>query len=125
VSGGFGHKLGLAIAVALLGTSGPVGFLIGALAGVAAAGGAYWAGRERVAGAIRRVALPGALLRMALPQARFERLLADGGRRCREAVEGALRSALDELAPEIASQIWRKVKPALGERQRVRADAGG
>jgi hypothetical protein len=121
LSGGFGHHLGAAIVVALLGTTGPIGFLVGALVGIAVAGGAWFAGREKAAGAIKHLALPGPVVRALLSESRLERMLTDARHKCHASVEGLIKQRLEGLLPEIAEQIWRKVKPALGEQQRVRA----
>lgn len=121
VSGGFGKSLGVAIVATLLHTTGPVGFLIGALAGLGAAGAAWFAGRQRVAGAVRSLDLPARLVRVLLPSGRLERLLADGRRQCQQVVEALVHERLEPLTPEISDQIWTQVKPILAERQRAGA----
>jgi hypothetical protein len=119
LSGGFGHSLGTAVLVGLLGTSGPVGFLLGALLGLVAAGGAYLLGRDRAGAALASVKLPGPVVRAALRPGRFDQLVRDGRRRCHDSVAGSLRERLDPLTEEISEQIWRQVKPVLVERQRA------
>ncbi len=118
LSGGFGKVLGTAVVVGLLHTTGPVGFLIGALAGLVGAGGAYWLGRDRAAGAVKRIALPGLAVRGLLGQARFTRLVDEGRETCRRAVRDLVQERLDSLAPEIAERIWTDVKPLVGEQAR-------
>lgn len=114
LSGGFGKALGAAILVALLGTSGPVGFALGALGGLLVAAAGLALGRERLAGEIKRVALPPALARLALPAARFERLLADGRAQCHDTVKELVDAELAPLVPRIADRIWEDLRPALG-----------
>lgn len=118
VSGGFGKLLGAAVVVALLHTTGPVGFLIGALAGLIGAGGAYWFGRERAVSAVKRVSLPGAVVRGLLWEARFARIIDEGREACRSSVRKLIQERLEPLAPEIAESIWADVKPLVGERAR-------
>jgi hypothetical protein len=120
LSGGFGAHLGTAILVALLHTTGPVGFLIGALAGVLAAAGVLVAGRARVNDAVRTTSLPGTVVRLVLRPARFDRLLAQGRERCAASVRELVSAKLAPLTDELADQVWARVKPLL-----ARATQGG
>jgi hypothetical protein len=113
LSGGFGAHLGAAILVTLLHTSGPVGFLIGALGGALVAAGALVAGRARVDGFLRAASLPGPVVRLALRRARFERLVASGRERCAASVRALVSEKLDPLTDELADQVWARVKPLL------------
>jgi hypothetical protein len=123
VSGGFGSHVGAAILVALLHTTGPVGFLIGAVGGAVAAAAALWAGRERVREAIRSLPLPGAAVRLALPGGRFERIVAEGRERCRRAVRELVGTKLEPLTDELADQVWARVKPLLAQATEATAAA--
>jgi hypothetical protein len=113
LSGGFGAHLGAAILVALLHTSGPVAFLIGALGGTLVAAGALVVGRERVREAVRGASLPGPLVRLALRRARFERLVVNGRERCAASVRELVGAKLEPLTDELAEQVWARVKPLL------------
>ncbi len=117
VSGGFGKSLGLALVATLVGTSGPVGFLIGALGGLLAAGAAWLLGRERAAGALRSVALPASVARSLLWPGRLARLVAEGRARCHASVEELIEAKLAPLLPQLSLQIWSQVKPLLAERR--------
>jgi hypothetical protein len=118
LSGGFGAHLGAAILVTLLHTSGPVGFLIGALGGALAAAGALLAGRARVEGWVRGASLPGAVVRVALRSKRFERLVASGRERCAASVRTLVAAKLEPLTDELADQVWARVKPLLARATR-------
>jgi hypothetical protein len=113
LAGGFGAHLGTAILVALLHTTGPIGFLIGALAGALVAGAALVAGRERVDAVVRSASLPGPVVRLALRRARFERLLGRGRERCAASVRERVAARLAPLTDELADQVWARVKPLL------------
>jgi hypothetical protein len=113
LSGGFGAHLGTAIVVVLLHTTGPVGFLIGALAGALAAAGALVAGRARVNQVVRGASLPGALVRLVLRRGRFDRLVAQGRERCAASVRELVAGKLEPLTDELADQVWARVKPLL------------
>ena len=115
VSGGFGAHLGTAILVGLLHTTGPLGFLIGALAGAVAAGTALVAGRQRMDQALRSVSFPGVAVRLVLRPARFERLVAQGRERCEASVRELVAARLDPLTDELADQVWARVKPLLAQ----------
>jgi hypothetical protein len=116
VSGGLGKSLGTAILVGLLGTSGPVGFLVGGIGGLVIATFGWWLGRDALAERLKRVALPALVVRTALM--RFGALVDDGRERCRAAVAAVIDRELEPLRPEIAAQVWQSVKPVLGARQR-------
>ena len=66
VSGGIGQQLGIAILATVLGTTGPIGFLIGLVAGAVIAAGAWWMGKERIAETVETSSLPAAVARAAL-----------------------------------------------------------
>jgi hypothetical protein len=118
LSGGFGHSVGAAVLVSLLHTTGPVAFLIGAVVGLAAAGGTLYLGRERAAAASKRVRLPAWAARLLLRPKRLERLIERGRDRCRTSVRERIEADLEPLTPEIAQQVWRKVRPLVAERLR-------
>jgi hypothetical protein len=118
LSGGFGKTLGAAVLVSLLHTTGPVAFLVGAVVGLAAAGGALYLGRERSVAALRGVRLPAWTARILLRHRRLERLLGEGRERCRAAVRGNVEAELEPLTPEIAHQVWLEVRPLVAERYR-------
>jgi hypothetical protein len=118
VGGGFGSELGIAIISAILGTSGPLGFVIGLIAGAVAAGGAWWLGKESLAGALANVRLPAPVVRTALWESRFRRLIDEGRAKCAESVRSEVASRFKTLEPEIteavvarARTLW-KVAPA-------------
>jgi hypothetical protein len=113
LSGGFGAHLGTAIVVVLLHTTGPVGFLIGALVGALAAAGVLVVGRARVNEAVRGASLPGFVVRLALRPARFERLKSNGRERCASSVRELIATKLEPLTDELADQVWGRVKPLL------------
>lgn len=119
LSGGFGKTLGIAIVAALLHTTGPIGFVLGALAGVVLAGAAWWLGRDRVEARIRRIALPASVARVAITSGKLERLLADGRTQCTERVRELMRAQLEPATNDIAEQIWSRLKPLIGEEQRT------
>jgi hypothetical protein len=116
VGGGVGESLGTAVLVGLLGTTGPVAFVIGAVGGLAAAGAGWWLGRERLTGALKEVRLPRLVARATLVG--FSRVIARGRERCRAAVRDIITRELEPLTPQIAGEIWHTVKPLLGERHR-------
>jgi hypothetical protein len=121
LSGGLGETLGTAILVGLLGTTGPVGFVIGGIGALVLAGGTWWLGRDALAGRFKRMRLPALVARTAL--VRLDALVASGRTRCRTAVEEVIGRELEPLTPRIAAQIWESVKPLLGEQHRLHGRA--
>lgn len=122
LAGGFGHHLGVALLVTLLHVTGPVGFLIGGIGGLAVAGAGWWLGRDRVASGMRGVRLPRAIARLALRDAALAKLVASGREQCGEAVRAKLGAELEPLAPKLAEEIWSKLRRVLPG---ARAAAGG
>jgi len=120
VGGGFGETMGIALLVGAL-ESGPVGWVAGAVAGLLAAGAGWWLGRDRLAEGMKQISLPAFVVRTVLWEARMERLIADGRSRCAQSVRDFVAHELDEITPELADEIWRRLKPVLGERQRPRS----
>lgn len=122
LSGGFGHHLGIAVLVALLHTSGPVGFLVGGLGGAAVAAAGWYGGREWLARAMKRLRLPRPLARIALRQRALERLVVQGREQCGRAVRERIAEELAPLVPRVAEEIFAKLRASLPVRLPVAAD---
>ncbi|HEX2227290.1 MAG TPA: hypothetical protein VHM64_09130, partial [Candidatus Binatia bacterium] len=110
IAGGFGESLEVAIIVALFGTTGPVGFLIGAIAGLIMGAGAWWLGREKLAEQIENIKLPGAVVRMALWQSRFDSLIQEGRSKCHTLVKTRVNDLLSPLSTQIADEVWARLE---------------
>ncbi|HEX7230961.1 MAG TPA: hypothetical protein VF452_11255, partial [Candidatus Binatia bacterium] len=110
VSGGIGKHLGIAIVSTLLGTTGPVGFLIGLVMGATVAVGAWWVGKQAIAETIETLHLPGTVIKAALWDARFQRLLDEGRQKCEDAVRGSVEAKLQPLGPAITAEILSRVR---------------
>lgn len=116
----FGPVLGIAILEGLI-ASGPVAWIVGALAGLLAAGAALWMGRDAVTRGLKQVTLPAIVTRTVLWPSRLEGIVADGRDRCRARVHELVAEELAGLTGDIAAEIWTRIKPVLGEQQRPRA----
>jgi hypothetical protein len=114
VGGGIGSELGIAIISTLLGTTGPVGFVIGLLAGALAAGAVLWLGKESLSDAIMNLPLPAAVVKSALWQSRFQKLIDDGREQCEESVRVEVGKRLKALQPEITDRIMSKARSLWG-----------
>ncbi len=110
VSGGLGKYLGVACVATLLHTTGPVGFLIGLIVGAAVAAGAWWLGKEEIAGAVETLPLPAAVVRTALWESRFQRLADDGRKQCEDSVRAEVDERLKALQPRITTEILSRVR---------------
>lgn len=121
VSGGFGEAIGIAVLAGLL-ESGPIGWVVGALAAVLAAGAGLWlGGREALADSLKQMSLPSMITRTVLWSGRLEGILRDGRARCRDRVRELVGGELADLSDDIAEEIWDRIKPVLDERQRPRS----
>jgi hypothetical protein len=105
VGGGIGEQLGVAIIATVLGTTGPIGFLIGLIAGAVIAAGAWWFGKDKITETVEHVLLPAAIVRAALWQSRFQRLLAEAREKCEEAVRTKVDEKLQTIIPQITDEI--------------------
>jgi Protein of unknown function (DUF2868) len=110
VSGGLGKYLGVAIVATCLHTTGPVGFLIGLIAGAVVSGGAWWLGKEKIADAVESLPLPAAVVRTALWESRFQRLADDGRKQCEDSVRAEVDERLKALQPRITTEILSRVR---------------
>jgi hypothetical protein len=117
VTGGFGEALGVALLVGVV-ESGPVGWIIGAIGGLLATFGVLTLGRERLRQGIKDVPLPAAALKLALWNSRYERLIADGRKKCEESVRDSLADQMDQFSSTIGDQIWNRLRVIIGESQR-------
>ncbi|MBI4529384.1 MAG: DUF2868 domain-containing protein [Deltaproteobacteria bacterium] len=113
VSGGFGSSLETAIITTLLGTTGPIGFVIGALIGIVVAGAGWWYGRETITGWIESVELPAMVVRSSLWESRFRTLVEDGRKQFCESVRARVDKQLKVLAPEITEEVVQTVRAIL------------
>jgi hypothetical protein len=110
VGGGIGEQLGIAIIATVLGTTGPIGFLIGLVAGAVVAAGAWWFGKDKITETVEHVLLPAAVVRTALWQSRFQRLLAEAREKCEESVRAKVDENLQTLIPQITDEILQRLR---------------
>jgi hypothetical protein len=110
IGGGIGHHLGIAIIATLLGTSGPVGFLIGLMAGAVVTAGAWLFGRERLTGAVENFPLPAIAVQAALWGSRFEKLLDDGRNQFTASAQENVTARLRVVMPAVTDQILARVR---------------
>jgi hypothetical protein len=102
--------LGIAVISTILGTTGPLGFLIGLVAGAVAAGAAWWLGKEAVSAALLNVRLPAPVVKTALWESRFRRLIDDGRSKCEESVRAEVHNRFKVLEPEITETIVARAR---------------
>ena len=110
VGGGIGEQLGIAIIATVLGTTGPIGFLIGLVAGAVVAAGAWWFGKDKITETVEHIVLPAAVVRTALWQSRFQRLLAEAREKCEESVRAKVDENLQTLIPQITDEILLRLR---------------
>jgi hypothetical protein len=110
IGGGVGKELGIAIIATLLGTTGPVGFLLGLLVGAVVAAGAWWYGGPRIIAGVEKIKLPAVVVSTTLWESRFERLIADGRNKCKDSVQVRIDENLKILQPKITEEILFRVR---------------
>lgn len=114
MGGGLGSELGIAIISTLLGTTGPVGFLIGLLAGALAAGAALWLGKETLGDAVLNLSLPASAVKAVLWESRFQRVIDDGRKQCEESVRVEMGKSLKALQPAMTDRIVSQARSLWG-----------
>jgi membrane protein implicated in regulation of membrane protease activity len=110
VGGGIGQELGIAVIATVLSTSGPIGFLIGLIAGAVIAAGAWWLGKEKITESIENISLPGAVVRTALWPSRFQRLVDEARQKCQDSVRAKVDEKLTTVVPKITTEILIRVR---------------
>jgi hypothetical protein len=110
VAGGIGEELGIAVVAAILGTTGPVGFVIGLIVGGLLAAGAWWFGKDKITEAVDSVKLPAVALRTVLWESRFKKLIEDGRSKCLESVQTKVKEGLTPILPKITDEIMFRIR---------------
>ncbi|MFN2378267.1 MAG: hypothetical protein ABR538_17185, partial [Candidatus Binatia bacterium] len=105
ISGGLGKSLGVALVSGLLGTSGPIGLLIGGVAAVAVVGGAFMLGRERLSDAIKGWSLPASVVALALRDSKIDEARRATYAQVRREVEEGLGPRIEEITATILREI--------------------
>jgi hypothetical protein len=111
ISGGFGKTLGVAIISGLLGTSGPVGLLIGGIAAAAVVGGAYLLGRDHVTSAIKGWRLPAAIVAIALRDSKLAQAREATYSQVKEDIQGRIQPLVPAATETILHQLSLAVVP--------------
>jgi hypothetical protein len=110
ISGGVGKSMGVAILSALLGTTGPIGLLIGGLVGLLGGGGAYLVARDRLSGAAKTWRIPASLAKLALR----DRKLEESRQAIHATVKRRVRAQLEPHVGAINEDILRGLAAAVG-----------
>jgi hypothetical protein len=99
----------------------PVGLLMAALAAVAAGGAAVFGrGGQKLGDRMKGIPIPAYALTKIFWPARYERLVAEGRDKCREAVEASLIQAFEPIASQLSDHVWTGLRPVIGDMQRPR-----
>lgn len=113
LSGGFGKVLGIAVISTLLHTTGPIGFIIGALAGLLLGGGASILAKDKITDVVKNQKFPAFSTQFILRESKMNQTVEEG----REQVYTLIRTQIsDKLAlhiDEITNQIISKIAPVL------------
>lgn len=109
ISGGFGKVLGIAVVSALLHTSGPIGFLIGALAGLLFGGGASFLAKDRITDVLKNQKLPGFSTQILIRESKLNRSIEQARLQVYTVIKTEVEEKLvpheDEISGSILSQI--------------------
>jgi hypothetical protein len=115
ISGGIGKTLGIAILSSLLGTSGPIGLLIGGIVALAVVGGAYLLGRDRVTEAVKGWRIPASVVSLALRDSKIEQAREATYAQVRQEIQSRLDPQISEVTETILQQMSLAVIKAAQE----------
>jgi hypothetical protein len=105
IRGGLGKSLGIAIISGLIGVSGPIGLLIGSLLTLAAVGGAYTMGRDKISKLIKEIYLPPLVIKMALSDAKIEKARQDTFSHTQSEIKKVLEPKVNEITDAVLKDI--------------------
>jgi len=109
ISGGYGKVLGVAVISTLLHTTGPIGFIIGALAGLLLGGSASIIAKDRINDAVKSQNFPGFTTRLLLGESKMNRMIEEGRTQVyaliKRQIEDTLISHKDEVTEQILANI--------------------
>jgi hypothetical protein len=115
ISGGVGKTLGVAILSSLLGTSGPIGLLIGGIVALVLVGGAYLLGRDRVTEAVKGWHIPASVVSLALRDSKIEQAREATYAQIKQEIQSRLDPQISEVTETILQQMSLAVLKAARE----------
>jgi hypothetical protein len=113
LSGGFGKVLGIAVISTILHTTGPVGFIIGALAGLLLGGGASILAKDKITDVVKTQKFPAFSTQFMLRESKMNQTVEEGRVQVYTLVKTQIRDKLSLFIEEITNQIISKIAPAL------------
>lgn len=118
ISGGFGKALGIAVVSTLLHTTGPVGFVIGALAGLLLGGSASIMARDRITDTVRNRSFPGFSTRLMIGESKLNQTIDKGRIQVFTFIKAEVEEKLSPHVSTITGQVLANIAKALSKHQR-------
>ncbi|UCD34259.1 MAG: DUF2868 domain-containing protein [Nitrospiraceae bacterium] len=116
ISGGFGKALGIAVVSTLLHTTGPVGFVIGALAGLLLGGSASIMAQDRITDVVRNRSFPAFSTRLMLGESRLNQTIEAGRIQVFTLIKAEVEEELSPHISMITGQVLAKIAQAISVR---------
>ncbi len=117
ISGGIGKSIGIAVLSHLLGTSGPVGLLLGAALGLAGGGALYVVGKDALRERLRHWRTPAPVARMALRDTKLTEAGAEIAATVKAQVEAELAPMTERIIDALLAQLPQQVAASTSSRQ--------
>ncbi len=105
LTGGLGKSLGIAILSSLLGVSGPIGLLIGAVATAVTLGGFYKVNKDKITDYIKNIPVPPAVAAMTLTDKKIEKARMQTREHTIKEVKKMLEPKIDIVVENILNEI--------------------
>jgi len=115
LSGGFGKVLGIAVISTLLHTTGPVGFIIGALAGLLLGGSASIIAKDKITDAVKNQNFPGFSTRLLLGESKMNRMIEEGRIQVYTLIKKQIEDKLIPHKDEVTEQILSNISSVRNE----------
>ncbi len=113
LSGGFGKVLGIAVISTILHTTGPIGFIIGALAGLLLGGGASILAKDKITDAVKNQKFPAFSTQLMLRESKMDQTVEQGRVQVYTLIKTHIREKLDPFIEDMTDQIISKIAPSL------------
>jgi hypothetical protein len=105
LTGGLGKSIGTAILVSLIGVSGPVGMLMGAVAAAATLGGMYKYKRDKVTVIIKEIPLPATIVALTLTKKKMQKTREETLNHTRNEIKKMIEPEIDKVTEKVLKEF--------------------
>jgi hypothetical protein len=119
LSGGFGKVLGIAVISTLLHTTGPIGFIIGAFAGLLLGGGVSMLAKDKITDVVKNQKFPAFSTQLILRESKMNQTVEEGRAQVYTLTKTEILNKLTPYIEEITNQIISKIALVINQQQKI------